>query len=183
MVPLETEGLGQGTRQKEKFLELMEGYGPALRRLTQVYVQRTADQEDLFQEIALAIWTAIPRFRGDSSERTWLYRIGHNVALTHVIKIRQKTSRELPQDEQVYDVPAKGNLETGLIDQQNRRRLIDAIRALPSLDQQILMLQLEGLSYAEMEEVTGLSSSNLGVRLTRARHRLSEFMQKVEVRT
>jgi DNA-directed RNA polymerase specialized sigma24 family protein len=53
---------------------------------------------------------------------------------------------------------------------------------LPFLDQQILMLHLEGLSYAEMEEVTGLSSSNVGVRLTRARRRLSEWMQKVEVK-
>jgi RNA polymerase sigma-70 factor, ECF subfamily len=182
MVSFETEQVGPDTKQKEIFLDLVDRYGRALRRLTQVYVQSAADQEDLFQEILLAIWTALPRFRRESSERTWLYRIGHNVALTHVIKIRQKASRELPQDEQVYAVRAKDNLEAGLIDRQNRRRLIEAIRVLPSLDQQILMLHLEGLSYAEMEEVTGLTSSNLGVRLTRARRRLSEWMQKVEVK-
>src|SRR5262245_61083739 len=182
MVSFETELLGPNIKQKEAFLDLVDRYGRALRRLTQVYVQSAADQEDLFQEIVLAIWTALPRFRGDSSERTWLYRIGHNVALTHVIKMRQKVSRELPQDEQVYDVPAKDNLETGLIDRQNRRRLIEAIRLLPSLDRQILMLHLEGLSYAEIEEVTGLSSSNLGVRLTRARRRQCGWMQKVEMK-
>src|SRR5580765_4021504 len=110
----------------------MKTYGPALRRLGSVYMRSAVDQEDLFQEIAIAIWTAIPRFRGDSSERTWLYRIGHNVALTHVIKISKKASREVPQDEETYALPAKGNLETTLIDQQNRRRLIEAIRALPS---------------------------------------------------
>lgn len=160
----------------------MERYGPALRRLASVYMLTAADQEDLFQEIAVAIWTAIPRFRGDSSERTWLYRIGHNVALTQAIKIRKKVSREVSHDEQIYALPAKSNLETTLIDRQNRRRLIEAIRTLSSLDQRILMLQLEGLSYAEMEEVTGLSSSNLGVRLTRTRRRLSELLQKVEVK-
>ena len=182
MVSREAEQLGPSTKHKEKFLELMEAYGPAIRRLAHVYMQSAADQDDLFQEIALAIWTAIPRFRGDSSERTWLYRIGHNVALTHVVKIRKKTSRELPQDEQVYALPAHTNLENTMIDQQNRRRLIEAMRALPSLDQQILMLHLEGLSYAEMEEVTGLSNSNLGVRLTRIRRRLGELMQRIEVK-
>ena len=160
----------------------MKTYEPALRRLASVYMRTVVDQEDLFQEIAIAIWTAIPRFRGDSSERTWLYRIGHNVALTHVIKIRKKAFREVPQDEQVDALPAKSNLETTLIDQQNRRRLIEAIRALPSLDQQVLTLHLEGLSYSEMEEVTGLSSSNLGVRLTRTRRRLVELMQKAGVK-
>jgi RNA polymerase sigma factor (sigma-70 family) len=130
MVSMEREHLDPSTEHKEKFLELMKTYEPALRRLASVYMRTAVDQEDLFQEIAIAIWT-IPRFRGDSSERTWLYRIGHNVALTHVIKIREKAFREVPQDEQVDALPAKSNLETTLIDQQNRRRLIEAIRALP----------------------------------------------------
>ena len=72
MVSFETELLGPNIKQKEAFLDLVDRYGRALRRLTQVYVQSAADQEDLFQEIVLAIWTALPRFRGDSSERTWL---------------------------------------------------------------------------------------------------------------
>jgi hypothetical protein len=62
MVSIEREHLDPSMRQKEKFLELMERYEPALRRLTSVYMQTAADQDDLFQEIAIAIWTAIPRF-------------------------------------------------------------------------------------------------------------------------
>ena len=43
---------------------------PALRRLAGAYMEQPADREDLFQEIAVALWQAIPRFRGESSERT-----------------------------------------------------------------------------------------------------------------
>jgi DNA-directed RNA polymerase specialized sigma24 family protein len=47
-----------------------------------ILVDGVSPRDDLVQEIALAIWKAIPRFRGDSSERTWVYRIAHNVAIT-----------------------------------------------------------------------------------------------------
>ena len=52
----------------------------SIRRLCAAYAFSAADREDLFQDIFLAVWRALPGFRGDSSVRTWLYRIAHNVA-------------------------------------------------------------------------------------------------------
>jgi DNA-directed RNA polymerase specialized sigma24 family protein len=58
----------QATYQK-----LLRQYAAPLQRLAHAYARSPTEQEDLFQEIALALWTALPGFRGDASERTWLY--------------------------------------------------------------------------------------------------------------
>ena len=47
---------------------------------------KTTQPELPTREIALALWTALPRFRGDSSERTWLYRVARNLYIDHVRK-------------------------------------------------------------------------------------------------
>jgi RNA polymerase sigma factor (sigma-70 family) len=65
-----------------RFVQLMVEFAQPMRRLCAAYANRAVDRDDLFQEIFLAVWRALPAFRGDASARTWLYRIAHNVALT-----------------------------------------------------------------------------------------------------
>jgi RNA polymerase sigma-70 factor (ECF subfamily) len=79
---------------KAQFSELMEVYAGPIRRLCAAYALSVPDREDLFQEIFLAVWRALPAFRGESSSRTWLYRIAHNVALTWQTRDRRRHSRE-----------------------------------------------------------------------------------------
>src|SRR5215212_8990477 len=76
------------------FLRLMKEYQAALGRLAAGYVMDAADREDLFQEIATAIWQAIPGFRGDAGERTWLYRVAHNTAITAAAKVWRRSRSE-----------------------------------------------------------------------------------------
>ena len=82
---------------RQRFRGIVALYAGAIRRLAAVYVPNAADRDDLFQEILLAVWQALPAFRGDASERTWLYRIAHNVALTHQRKNRRASDRECGQ--------------------------------------------------------------------------------------
>jgi len=63
--------------------------------------------------------------------------------------------------------------ESVAITAQRRARLWAAIDELPLVDRQIVALHLEGLSASEIEAVTGLSTGNVAVRLTRARRRLT----------
>ena len=49
-------------------------------------VRDPGEQEDLRQEIALGLWTALPRFRSDASERTWLHRVANNINYTPMIE-------------------------------------------------------------------------------------------------
>ncbi|MFT6818475.1 MAG: RNA polymerase sigma factor (sigma-70 family), partial [Myxococcota bacterium] len=63
---------------KPTFEEIHRDFGPAVSRQVASYLPPGQNREDLVQDIWLAIWRALPRFRGDSSTKTYLFRIVHN---------------------------------------------------------------------------------------------------------
>ena len=67
---------------QSRYEDLLQRHLPSLRRLAWSYARDVGEVDDLLQEIAMALWTALPRFRGESSERTWVYRIAHNTAIS-----------------------------------------------------------------------------------------------------
>ena len=118
-----------------------------------------------FQEIFLEIWRALPAFRGESSQRTWVYRIAHNVALTWQGRDTRSRPRRQPLDE----------ARTHAADPTDLRRilLLEMISRLPPLDRQLVTLWLEGLSLKEIEKLVGIRAGTAAVRLTRVRQQLS----------
>lgn len=122
----------------------------------------------------MSLWQALPTFRGDCSERTFLFRIAHNRCLTHLTRRRPA----LALDEEPFDVadPAP-SVESQLSRDQQGRRLLEAIRQLPIIYHQVITLALEGLPYKEIAEVLGISESNVGVRLNRARQLLKTSLE------
>jgi RNA polymerase sigma-70 factor (ECF subfamily) len=167
----------QDTAHQDAFLRLMDQFEPALRRLAGGYAVQQADREDLFQEIAVALWQAIPEYRGDATERTWLYRIAHNVAISSSVRLRSRGRREegMPA---AFDHPSAAmNSEDEVLQSEKRSMLLEAIRSLAAIDRQLVLLHLEGLSYAEIEEISGLSQSAIAARLSRLRDKLKEKIQ------
>jgi RNA polymerase sigma factor (sigma-70 family) len=155
--------------RRAAYESLLVRHLPTLRRVAWSYARGAS--EDLLQDIALALWTALPRFRGDSSERTWVYRVAHNTAISFVAQQRRRIEREdggdLSREPASSDSP-----EREAIDAQRRERLHTAVQELPLDERQIVVLYLEGLSAAEIEAVTGVSAGAVATRLTRARHKL-----------
>jgi RNA polymerase sigma-70 factor (ECF subfamily) len=162
-----------------------------MRRLVAVYVDDSRDREDLVQEIAVAVWQAIPKFRGEASERTWLYRIAHNTAITAAAKLGRRGRSESAIDDLAETADAamasgavasaaKGGDER-VIESQQRERLMWAIRELGAVDRQVVTLHLEELSYREIQEITGMSEGAIATRLSRIRGRLAEQVRKQEV--
>lgn len=149
---------------KQQFADLMEAYAGPIQRLCAAYAASAADREDLFQDIFLAVWRALPAFRGDASARTWLYRIAHNVALTWQTRDRRRRTRETAMDEAVQP-----SASTDL----RRVALNQAIAAMTPADRTLTLLWLEGLSAAEIEDVTGVKAATVAVRLSRIRKQLS----------
>jgi RNA polymerase sigma-70 factor (ECF subfamily) len=169
-----------GQDRKAAFLRLFEQYAPALQRLAGAYVDAREDREDLVQEIAAALWRALPNYRAESSERTWLYRIAHNVAITATVKQRQRAMREVAPD-QPFDRPSAGaGAEQNLLLEEKRRMLFAAIRRPAAADRQITVLHLEGLSGAEIEAVTGIAEGAVATRLTRIREKLRQAIRARE---
>jgi RNA polymerase sigma-70 factor (ECF subfamily) len=153
----------------ERFTALLQEYGAALRRLVGAYERDAEEREDLMQDIALAIWRALPSFRGESSERTFIYRIAHNRALSHRSRLRRRsalvnhdgTDRE-PADER----PGPSDqLELA----ERRSALIACVQQLSPSLRQTIVLSLEGLSNPEIADVLGTTPATVAVRLNRAR--------------
>lgn len=177
----ETALVSQESDRNDVFLRLIQQFEPALRRLAAAYFDREADRADLFQEIALALWQAIPSFRRESSERTWLYRIAHNVAISSSVKTHRQAKREEFLSDEFEHPSAAAGAEEGFLLGEKRRALVDSIRRLAAADRQIILLHLEGLSYAEIEEVSGFSETAVATRLSRIRAKLKEEIRKREV--
>lgn len=149
-----------------RFDRIVREHGPALRRLALTYAGTAADADDLFQEICFGLWRSLPSFRGDCSERTFAFRIGHNRGLTYRARRRQHE----PIDDAVADHgPGPETIAARAV---RRDRLLAAVRRLPEGLRQVVTLSLEGLTAPEIGEVLGITDNNVAVRLTRARQRL-----------
>jgi RNA polymerase sigma-70 factor (ECF subfamily) len=172
----------EASEQQVRFLSIFEQYQPALWRLVNSYEATASGREDLFQEIALGLWQALPRFRGDSSERTWLYRIAHNIAISALDSRRRRESKELPMPDSIERASGLAHPDGALFLDDQRRLMLAAIQELQPVDKQLILLHLEGLSYLEIEEISGLSESAVASRLSRIRDRLTDVIQKKEVR-
>lgn len=156
------------------FDHVLAEFGPALRRLAGSYETDPGRRDDLAQEIAIALWRSLPRFRGDCSLRTFVYRVAHNRALAHVWRRGRVATADVTEAEQVID-PAE-SVESKVARGQRRDRLDAAIRALPIVHRQVLTLALEDLSHAEIAGVLGIRENAVAVRLTRARQALREAL-------
>jgi RNA polymerase sigma factor (sigma-70 family) len=154
---------------------LLARYLPALKRLAACYEARPHAREDLLQEILLAIWKALPGFRGDCSERTFVFRVAHNRCLSHVWR---RTQRAGVENELVEVADPGGSPEQQVIDQRRREALLDAIRRLALPYRQAISLVLEDLPVAEIAAVLGISENNVAVRLNRARKMLRAMLEK-----
>jgi RNA polymerase sigma factor (sigma-70 family) len=158
---------------EERFHNLLTAHSPALMRLAASYTRNSSDRDDLFQDIAIAIWRALPAFRGESSEKTFMFRIAQNRAITY---ISQRRTPMVPENE--IEIPdPRPNPEKGFAKEQEETRLFNAIHRLPVEYRQVITLTLEDLSYAEIADVLGIGQSNVGVRLNRARQMLRQLME------
>jgi RNA polymerase sigma factor (sigma-70 family) len=158
---------------EERYDRILREHGPALRRVTAIYEADPTRREDLFQDVCLALWQALPRFRGDCSERTFAFRIAHNRGLSHGWRARGAPAAL----EEAGEIPdTRRDPESELCDRDRRERLREAVRRLPPVARQVVALSLEGLSHREIGEVLGMTENNVAVRLNRARKLLREIL-------
>ena len=159
------------------FYRWLSDYGGAVLKVARAYTLTSEDRQDLAQEILLQVWCSLPQFQGRSSASTWFYRVALNTAMNWHKKDKPRRSRQQPLLE-VQAAPTDG-CDSG--EQAQYRdtveQLYKAIHQLPKTDGALVLLYLDELSYREMAEVLGISESNVGVKLNRAKKALSELME------
>ena len=156
--------------QNERFLKWTGDHHAIVRKVARAFATG-ADQDDLRQEILAAIWQAIPSWRGDAKPSTFIYRIAHNYALTWT-RSRRNYARALDRFAREPAPAGPDNIQELL------ELLYASIRDLPEVDRSLVLLSLDGLAYREIAEVLGITESNVGVRLNRARKKLSDRIRE-----
>jgi RNA polymerase sigma factor (sigma-70 family) len=136
-----------------------------------------ADRHDLMQELLLALWRAVPAFRESSQPSTFIYRVAHNAALTW--KRSQRSYRERVDRFQALAGREPSVDPEAAQERQTLEQLYAHIRQLQPLDRSLILLHLDGVAYAAMAEIHGLTETNVGVRLTRAKQKLSAAMKGI----
>lgn len=138
-----------------------------------------ADRSDLMQELLLAVWRAVPAFRGGAQTSTFVYRVAHNAALTWR-RARKNYAQRLGHFETLVDIGA-GSRFAAVADRESEalEHIYAAIRQLPPLDRSLILLHLDGVSYAGIAEVHGLTEGNVGARLTRLKQKLTAALEGI----
>jgi RNA polymerase sigma-70 factor (ECF subfamily) len=156
------------------FERIAAEYAAPMARLARAHEADPSLQQDLLQEIHLALWRSLPSFGGRCSMRTWVYRVAHNVAASHVLRRRRRFDRQLVGLDEV-EIPAEG-LEVGASVDEARMlaRIHELVQRLKPIDREVFVLYLEGLNIEEIAEIAGLTHSNTGTKIHRIKRLLSE---------
>lgn len=151
-------------------------HGSSVMKVARAYTLTSEECQDLAQEILLQAWKSLPKFEGKASAATWFYRVALHTAMNWHRKDRPRRSRQQPLVE-VQALSTEGIDST--VQAQHRdtvEQLYTAINQLPKTDAALVLLYLDELSYQEMSEVLGISESNVGVKLNRAKKALNVLM-------
>lgn len=155
------------------FERVAEEFAAPLTRLARAHEVDTHLQQDLLQEIHIALWRSLAAFGGRCSLRTWVYRVAHNVAATHMLRNRRRQSHRLTTLDDIELASETPDVDAELDQERAMQKVNSLIQALKPLDRQVIILHLEGLPADEIADITGISHAHTHTKLTRIRQLLA----------
>ena len=166
--------------EADLFEPLVKAHQDGVYNLALRMLKNEQDAMDAAQEAFLRAWRSLGSFRGESKFSVWLYRLASNVCLDML-----RRSGRLRADSLTDEEGAEAELPDESADPQRaleRRELTAAVRqgldALPPDFRQALVLRdINGLTYEEIAQVTGLEAGTVKSRIFRARRKLAAHLQ------
>ena len=153
------------SEQEKKFIEMIKQNERVIYKVCSFYASDDDPLSDLYQDVVCNLWTAFPKFRGECSISTWIYRIALNTCISNFRKKKRVPQRTPLSD--IQDAFIQPDDLTAEINEMYR-----LIRQLKNLERAIILLYLEEKSYQEIADITGLSLSNVAVKLKRTKEKL-----------
>ena len=128
----------------------------------------TDEVDDLYQEVLINLWRGFERFRGESSVKTWIWRVALNTCNT----MERKKKTRVPTIPLSIDIDLYNDT-----DEQSKQiqMLYDRINRLDLFDRAIILLWLENMSYQDIANVVGISLSAVTTRLFRIKEQLKSM--------
>jgi RNA polymerase sigma-70 factor (ECF subfamily) len=175
---------------EEAFAYLLRVYQNPVFNLIAHIVENNADAADVLQDVFLKVFRGIGHFHGESSLKTWVYRIAVHEASNHRRGRIRRCRREPFSLEDGTCEPVRSHAESRaetpyqLLEQSERQDLVK--RALASLAQPyrtvVVLREMEGLSYEEIARVLGVAEGTVKSRLMRGRELLRQKISRLGVR-
>jgi RNA polymerase sigma-70 factor, ECF subfamily len=163
--------------QKSLFMNWLGEHGASVMKVARAYTLTSEECQDLAQEILLQAWRSLPKFEGKASAATWFYRVALHTAMKWQRNDKPRRLRQQPLLELQVVATEGANTAEQAQHRETVEQLYKAIHQLPKTDTALVLLYLDDLSYPEMAEVLGISESNVGVKLNRAKKALGELMK------
>ncbi|QCR21255.1 RNA polymerase sigma factor [Pontibacter sp. SGAir0037] len=161
-----------------RFLNILDSDKERIFRICRTYASDADDAHDIFQEVVLQIWKALPDFKGLADVRTWVYRITLNVCLRSNYKLQKRKKKHVQ-----FDSVTLENVEDPLPDMPGQEAAFAALYAciqqLNETDRSIVLLFLEDLPYKEIAAITGLTENHVSVKIKRIKIKLSTCIKQI----
>lgn len=156
---------------KMDFNEIYKRYWDKVYRLCMGYFNRPALAQDLTQDTFVQVWKHLSSFRQQAEVGTWIFRIATNICLR-----QSQLQQRMPTTELTTEIEEEETVETD----HRVHQLYQTISQLPEIDRLLISLYLEEVKQAEIAQITGLSETNVRVRIHRIKSALAQQMKKYE---
>ena len=160
-------------QKEEKFVRIIKQHEGVIFKITTMYTDNRDDQKDLYQDVVYQLWKSFDSFRAESKISTWMYRIALNTALTR-LKKSKRMGNTISIDRVVMQQTDNYNPEF----EEKLKVLYTHIKQLNVIEKGLMLLLLEGKKYDEIAEITGLSPSNVGTKISRIKQKLTKQIIK-----
>jgi RNA polymerase sigma-70 factor (ECF subfamily) len=169
--------------EKRSIAQLREGKLEGLHWIYETHSPRILNQcyrillsrqqaEDVVQDLFIRLPDIISEFRGDSALGTWLYRVAHNMCLNRLQQAKNRNKLEGENAEELAPRSQEASVET-------RDLLGKALSILDPETRSLLWLKEgEGVPLKELSEIFKHPEGTLKSRLSRARDRVKEYLEK-----
>ena len=154
-----------------QFTKMVKEYRKTIYTVCYFFSKNTEEVNDLYQEILINLWKGFEKFRGESSLKTWIWRVSLNTC----------NNQERKKKSSVQTIPLSIDIDLYNDDDVQSKQiqmLYDRINRLDVFDRAIILLWLENMNYQDIADVVGISLSNVTTRLFRIKEQLKSMSNK-----
>ena len=154
-----------------QFIKMVKEYRKTIYTVCYFYSKDSEEVNDLYQEILINLWKGFEKFRGESSLKTWIWRVSLNTC----------NNQERKKKSSVQTIPLSIDIDLYNDDDVQSKQiqmLYDRINRLDVFDRAIILLWLENMNYQDIADVVGISLSNVTTRLFRIKEQLKSMSNK-----
>ena len=154
-------------KNKNEFEELVRKNKETIYTVCYMFSKDQDEVADLYQETLINLWKGLPQLKDGGNVKGWVYRVALNTCISLGRKKKSKPTVKLTMDVDPFD---SSDSRITQVDMLHKR-----ISKLQPFDRAIVLLWLENISYEEIGQILGITTSNVSVRLVRIREQLKKM--------